>query len=529
MKQVFNIFKKDARQFWPEITASLLAQVLFAWENTREWHQPNHFGFQLAEALIIGSVFVSWWLLAIRVVHAEGLVGNRQFWLTRPYEWQKLLAAKALFVVAFIHLPSLLCCAFLLLRAGFNPLHFLPELVWSQLGLAVFFLLPAILLASFTATLGQLLLAMIGVALYIAGMIYLDPYMTHISIGRYDDLLNAVSIVLYLGSALAILLMQYSRREKRWMAVGIAVGCILVTAAISFFAPYQFLVNRNYPLVAAADSPVEIGMIRSSQVDHDGASESDSRAELEGEGTVDLRFPTTTLLKSSDALLSLRGVRLVLSTPGEVLWDSGWKSQYELLPHQPELSLQISMEGKIYAKLRDRTLGAHFEFAFAEYKDEMPAAVQVQPGAFRMAEAICNLEKDGTLNCLRPFVNPSSLLTKVFHDESPCRPSDGEDAIQGRSTLPNDYAYRWQSDDSFLIDFPLAPVLSDRLLLSKSRFDRWNTWSPVCAGTTLHISTPRFVRYLRARAEIPQMKPADYRSPTNIFLRFLPRKPSPER
>jgi len=30
------------------------------------------------------------------VVHAESLVGDRQFWITRPYEWKKLLTAKAL-------------------------------------------------------------------------------------------------------------------------------------------------------------------------------------------------------------------------------------------------------------------------------------------------------------------------------------------------------------------------------------------------------------------------------------------------
>jgi hypothetical protein len=37
------------------------------------------------------------------VIHAEALVGDRRFWLTRPYEWKKLLGAKALFLLVFLY------------------------------------------------------------------------------------------------------------------------------------------------------------------------------------------------------------------------------------------------------------------------------------------------------------------------------------------------------------------------------------------------------------------------------------------
>jgi hypothetical protein len=33
---------------------------------------------------------ISWVMLVMRAVHAEGLVGDRQFWLTRPYEWKSV-------------------------------------------------------------------------------------------------------------------------------------------------------------------------------------------------------------------------------------------------------------------------------------------------------------------------------------------------------------------------------------------------------------------------------------------------------
>ena len=43
-----------------------------------------------------------WLVLISRVVHDEGLVGDRQFWITRPYPWQILLTAKLAFIFAFI-------------------------------------------------------------------------------------------------------------------------------------------------------------------------------------------------------------------------------------------------------------------------------------------------------------------------------------------------------------------------------------------------------------------------------------------
>ena len=76
---------------------------------------------------------VSWWLLIARVIHAETLVGDRQFWLTRPYEWKKLLGAKALFLAVFLYLPLLIAQCLLLFRAGFHPLSFIPGLLFNLL------------------------------------------------------------------------------------------------------------------------------------------------------------------------------------------------------------------------------------------------------------------------------------------------------------------------------------------------------------------------------------------------------------
>jgi hypothetical protein len=71
--------------------------------------------------------------LAVRVVQGESLVGDRQFWVTRPYEWKKLLLSKFLFLLVFLNLPLLILDVVLLAIAKFSPLHYAVGLLWMQL------------------------------------------------------------------------------------------------------------------------------------------------------------------------------------------------------------------------------------------------------------------------------------------------------------------------------------------------------------------------------------------------------------
>jgi energy-coupling factor transporter ATP-binding protein EcfA2 len=64
------------------------------------------FGFlEFIWGILPGLVPIAWCVLIARGVQAENLVGDRQFWVTRPYDWYKLLAAKVLFVIVFVNLP----------------------------------------------------------------------------------------------------------------------------------------------------------------------------------------------------------------------------------------------------------------------------------------------------------------------------------------------------------------------------------------------------------------------------------------
>ncbi len=98
MTQILHIFRKDARRHWPEILVSLVLIAVFVWYQPRKWTgQAISIRFVAGLLNILPALLVlSWAFLIARLVQGELLVGDRQFWITRPYDWYKLLASKLL-------------------------------------------------------------------------------------------------------------------------------------------------------------------------------------------------------------------------------------------------------------------------------------------------------------------------------------------------------------------------------------------------------------------------------------------------
>ena len=126
MNQVIHIFRKDVQHWWKEIAVSLTLLAVYVWSEPATWVSGaaglSGFATRSSIAELVTELLpISWWLLVLRVVQDEALVGDRQFWVTRPYEWKKLLAAKVLFGAAFVSVPLLLAQFSLLQLAGFPP------------------------------------------------------------------------------------------------------------------------------------------------------------------------------------------------------------------------------------------------------------------------------------------------------------------------------------------------------------------------------------------------------------------------
>lgn len=157
MSQILNIFQKDARHHWPEVLVSWALLTVYVWNQPREWANRT-IDIRLVSVLLNmlpALMVLSWAFLVARLVQGESLVGDRQFWVTRPYVWYNLLAAKLLAILAFIHVPLFISQIVLLRLAHFPVLSNLWSLVEIQLMFVVILLAGAMALSAVTSGIGQ--------------------------------------------------------------------------------------------------------------------------------------------------------------------------------------------------------------------------------------------------------------------------------------------------------------------------------------------------------------------------------------
>jgi len=170
MRLILHILKKDMRRHWLEILISLVLLGFFVWVTVQG---PNHRfvgnrfpWFQLTENTIPPLMIFFWIFLTVRVVQGETLVGDRQWWVTKPYEWWTLLAAKELFLVVCFGVPLFFVQLYLMHHAGFPVLHNTWGILTMQFELGFVLFLPSVALGSLAKGLGQ---ALIGILVALIG------------------------------------------------------------------------------------------------------------------------------------------------------------------------------------------------------------------------------------------------------------------------------------------------------------------------------------------------------------------------
>ncbi len=260
MKQTLHIFLKDVRRFWIEIMISIGTTACYAWAYPKAWLDRGHGNWQELAGLVGFLMVATWWLLIGRVLHAESLVGDRQFWVTRPYEWKKLLAAKILFLVCFLNVPIFLAHWYILAVSGFSPSHFLAGLFYKQGLIVCILLLPAVAIASITSNLTRMTLTILGILLAFVGFIAFatvrapinGPGNTFSPVGRGPALFEFwFAAVFALITPLAAIVLQYATR-RALLARGLLVAAVLIFFATPSgrIASSMSSIDRVYPLPA---------------------------------------------------------------------------------------------------------------------------------------------------------------------------------------------------------------------------------------------------------------------------------------
>ncbi len=227
MRQTLHIFKKDVRYLRYEIALILLFALALAVVHVRPAHQVNNswwaeLGLVAATAFLIG-----------RLVLAESIPGDRQFWITRPYRWQSLLGAKLLFMATFVNLPVLLVHLFILIIDGFPLAPSVPGLFWSQVLLFVIVALPFATLATLNSGMAPFIFSQLIVLAAVYGVWQMLPRATP-QLGGVEWLPDSIAVLFLAAICGTVLWVQYKSRRtlaSRSLAIGaIAIGAVLFMA-----------------------------------------------------------------------------------------------------------------------------------------------------------------------------------------------------------------------------------------------------------------------------------------------------------
>jgi hypothetical protein len=517
MNQILHILKKDAHRHWPEILISLVLLALFTRHEHHPWQNSNAFSsfspyfFILAGRYITPATILFWAFLIIRVVQGESLVGDRQWWVTKPYEWWDLLIAKFLFILIFISVPLFHVHLLLLHQFGFPILPNLSTLLLTQLALYFVLFLPALLLASLTKNFGQLLLTAACILLAGAGIAWLATKIPSEDMESPPAIVEHFQDFLLWGSVVAVPVWQFARR-RRWVSVAALVGVLAVNSLISVVVPSVKTVEKDYPSVEAQTSPARIAIRQPAEMT--GRRKANPWSDAVPD--VYLHVPITVSGVAPGTMVMVDVMKITTDSPQDSRWSHGWKYQHvELWPEDQLKSLSYEVARKEYEKIKTKPLNLHIQMALSEYQEGDARILLVPAGRFvDETLGICRVDpwQSSSIQCLKPFHAPG-LMATFDPKEFPCHGDEHshtiqEDAVSHAWEFPNHYSFPdanytpiadysiWFRPISLLADLEAKPQQGTKSLI-------------LCPGSEIKVARPELKRQLRIQLDLPNVRLQD--------------------
>jgi hypothetical protein len=216
-----HIFRKDARYLRKELCLFVLLAILYAWAAT---HAANPVWAELLLA------FAAAYLIA-RLIHAESIPGDKQFWLTRPYNRSSLLIAKILGIVVFLNAPIFAARLYVLCQTGFPIQSTLGPLAWSQFLMFIGAMLPIAALASVTPgivpfTFVGMILVAIGFAID-TSIAPPSAQAVRLALSSSQWVWNSIALLTLIAFSIPVLYIQYRIRRtfmSRFVILFVGVG-----------------------------------------------------------------------------------------------------------------------------------------------------------------------------------------------------------------------------------------------------------------------------------------------------------------
>lgn len=540
MRIIFHIFKKDVRYHWPEALASIALITIYAWNQPRAWAGQNS-NVQILEGLLSALPFfliLSWVILITRVVHVESLVGDRQFWITRPYEWYKLLCAKLFFAVAFIHFPLFVSHLILLKVAFFPVVSSISGLLILQLYFFLAVTIPAIALASLTSGIGRTTLVFIGLIIYAFGIGAILSWIPGASFS--PDPYDGFQPIPFFVSAFAVIFLQYAARKTfiSWLVFGASLALVYVLILIPAIPGFS---DRFFPQPAAAQPlPATFSLDKTVSYTRD----QDRNFTFYGD-VVHLQFPLQLGSFDENSFVRLRAIRLEIDLPTGQRWTSPWQGTYEeLTSGRTRVWPSIQIKKAVFDSAGKGPVNAHLSVAMEVYRLGSSAQYSVSATSTQLPGGVrCKLlQSQYQMECYSALRGFGSVLIQANLPNEHCQTRLEKDA-EPWSSVPAFNAYE---SDSSGPDFDFTPVHQSTLSFSRLHaYEHDSGAAEICPGTPLLFTHIKFQYRTRADLDLHGIKlpdfvpsyplkispplprpPSENRSDTLSFNLFLPDMPS---
>jgi hypothetical protein len=520
MKQTLHIFLKDARHFWGEIFLSLAITAAFVAVDPYLWANQTDSRSQMLKVLagfLLVLMPASWWILMSRCVLAERLVGDTQFWITRPYQWGSLFLAKTLFLAVFLFLPFFIAQCLLLLRAGFGPQNYLPGLLFDLTMIAGIIVLPLAAVSTITSSFARMTLTLLGIFLAFITLLAVSSFIAIAHIGSAhvnplgDHLTNRLCFLLAVAACAAAIILQYALR-KVWIARCILIALpFLFIGAASLASRYnQGGFDRVYPMTHDG-TPVQLAYLATSR------STETSGFQMSQNATIPIKVPMMESGVADGFVVIPDAIRAEITAPDGSHWSSDWEMVgfYKFLPGKIFFRPGFTMPLAVYNKYRSVPLNVHLAIAISQAQADKVTTIAMPASAFVVPDfGNCSPETGWApefghvigINCVSPLAKPQLTYVSTRWSNSACPATQ---AAADPGVLGDAWVGSLNPETA---EFGISPVVSDPVNLSNVQVNESEgraRFRYLCPGTPIVFTQYKAVRQLQMTVDV-----TDFHLPT---------------
>lgn len=499
---VLHILTKDLRHHRWEIALYVLACAAWTWQTAN----PLESDWLRQKGLVPLLLFGMWFILVIRAVQGEPLVGDREFWMTRPYRWGELMTEKALFLILCLNVPMLIAES-VLLRHAHVPftIAVCGGLLFLQLEFAFFLTIPVAALAAVTESLVQWGLFVAGIVVYVLVLTWLPWDKLPPGLEGGENLCATLGMAITAPVLAFVLIWQYARRRV-WPARLAFAGALLYIPLVIFLSGTSLIRSFAYPR-SKIQAPLQLSFAQD-----ESGSRSYSRST--GAPVAGIHIPVIASTADPDTLIEVDGMQITLTGDKGWHWQSQWISHsVNFSKDSPDASINFILSGKLADELRQVHASASVELAYGVYRMGKSQQVRTDAAQFELPGAIyCNWGS-ATVNglfmvgppCVAPLHLPEAIEVRIDSGDNTCRQADDEDSRLDAGHFASDVEY----GTSLPADFDPDPLHKLNLSMGSwippisSKHDpNVNRRPQICRGTPLTARTGVLENKMRATYDL---------------------------